>query len=75
MPITQKPLRPMMVDYQCDECGKGYYRFGGKVLASYPPKFPHVCNNCGDKKTFKVTFPYIKHAEQGCLLDLNSLDT
>lgn len=74
MAITQRPIRPIRIDFECDECGKGNYRFGGIVLTSYPPQYPHICNSCGNKKTFKVKFPYIKYTDEGSLLDLDDLN-
>ena len=39
MPRTQMPIRPIRVDYQCDECGKGVMRQkGNTMLMCDPPK-------------------------------------
>lgn len=52
-----------MVDYTCDKCGKGQYRPDGYALMSSPPQYPHECNECGHKATFKVKYPYIEYVE------------
>lgn len=56
-------LKPVKIDYECDKCKAGRYAFSGIVLTSYPPQYPHVCDECDDKKTFNVKYPYIKYIE------------
>ena len=58
-----------MVHKMCEqEDCKGEYKFGDKdgfgiVLASYPERYPHTCNVCGDGKTFLKVYPCIEYRE------------
>jgi len=78
MPRIQRPVRPILVDYICDKCGKGSYRHSGtdnmKVLWSNPPKFPHECTECGDRKYFIEKYPTIRYAYEGEVLDLENYE-
>jgi len=61
MTIIQRQMHTVQVDCRCDACGEGCYRPSGFALLSNPPKFPHACTRCGDKKTFNLTYPHIQH--------------
>ena len=72
MPREQQPLRPIQVDYRCDECEKGYYRPVNTMLLSDPPQFEHFCTECNHKQTFYEKYPTVRCAREGELLDLES---
>ena len=59
----KSPAKPVMIDFECDVCKVGRYRPTGIQLTSYPPQYPHICNNeeCQDKKTFNMTYPKITY--------------
>jgi len=47
MPEIKTKIDTYMVDYICDDCGKGtMQRFGGMLLTA-PPQYTYRCNNCG----------------------------
>jgi hypothetical protein len=72
MPREQTPVRPVQIDYRCDACGEGYYRPTGIMLTSSPLQFPHICNKCGDTKTFIEKYPTLRYVLEGTLMDLNN---
>lgn len=51
-------IKIIMVRQRCDKCGEGYMETDGNILCSFPPKFPHVCSNCGFKKIYRKKYPY-----------------
>jgi hypothetical protein len=51
---------PVEIDKAC-ACLSGRMRPTGAALMSNPPKYPHVCNRCGHKETFRVKYPHITH--------------
>ena len=49
----------LIVHIKCEKCGKGIMeRNGNTVLATYPPRYPHKCNYCGNIENFSVEYPY-----------------
>lgn len=47
------------VNKKCDKCGKGLMlRSGNMTLATYPPQYPHECNNCGKVENYNKEYPY-----------------
>ncbi len=72
MAREQLPLRPIQVDYKCDQCGKGYMRSQGLANLTSPMSFPHKCNECGHKQTFYEKHPTMRYAKEGELLDLDN---
>lgn len=53
MPEIAKPVQMVVVEYICDECGKGkMQRHGGIVYTSNPIEIPHKCDNCGHEQNF-----------------------
>ena len=65
MSETKRPVQPVRVDYKCDMPGcTGRMRPTGATLMSNPPQYPHDCNTCGVRMTFRgVTYPYIAYEE------------
>jgi len=57
---TKSEVKTIQIDYLCPKCEKGFLRPTGLVLNSYPPQYPHSCNNinCDYKETFNVCYPY-----------------
>jgi hypothetical protein len=62
---VREEVKTVMVDMTCDECAKGMMRHTGITLTSYPPKYPHVCNNCGAQATYWKSYPYVTHERVG----------
>lgn len=62
---TKKEVKTIQVDYTCDKCGIGKMRPSGNVLTTYPPQYPHFCNNpikCDGSNTFTgITYPYVDY--------------
>lgn len=58
-------VKTIQVDFKCPKCNNGYLRPTGAVLSSYPPQYPHKCNNpdyCDYYDTFMgVSYPYITY--------------
>ena len=53
--------KTLIVHMKCEKCGKGIMeRFGNTELATYPPQYPHKCNNCGNVENYTTTYPYHK---------------
>lgn len=64
MAEVTKQIKVIGVDYVCDKCGIGKMRPTGVCLDSYPPKYPHVCDNCGYEDWFiDVTYPTTRYEE------------
>lgn len=57
MPIVYKDLVQVRCGYVCDRCGDGQYHPTGVAYLSFPPQYPHICDNCGDKRLFGETYP------------------
>jgi len=72
MPREQTPIRPIRVDYRCDECREGFYRPTGALLMTSPPKIPHECNVCHHKQTFTERYPTIRYSKEGEIIDLKN---
>lgn len=48
---------------KCDEC-KGFMIPNGICLASNPPQYPHVCDNCGNVQNIMgKRYPFIEYKE------------
>ena len=58
-----KPVEYVAMRYICDDCGEGEMIAQKMVLLSMPPHFPHVCNKCGAKKTFRMSYPTTGHRD------------
>ena len=51
--------KTLIVEMKCEKCGKGLMKpFGNTVLSTYPPRFPHKCNYCGNIENFLIQYPY-----------------
>lgn len=42
---------------------QGHYRPARQALMSWPPKYPHRCDACGDARTFDETYPHIEYED------------
>jgi len=63
MSETRKEVKQVQVDYRCPKCNKGYLRPTETVFSTYPPQFPHKCNNCDYMETFSKQYPHIDYEE------------
>lgn len=55
-------VKPIQVIYECDACQKGKMKGTGEAFMTAPPKYNHVCDNCGENKLFGgINYPYIKY--------------
>lgn len=56
------PINVVGVDYTCDECGIGAMIPNGNIsFLSDPPKFPHLCPNCGATAYLSEKYPSVRH--------------
>ena len=53
---------PVIVNMQCESCYSETMErdYDSPVLATYPPKYTHICNNCGCVCTYPKSYPYTK---------------
>jgi hypothetical protein len=63
MTEVKRKLIPYRVNYVCDKCVKGHMKPTKEVLLSNPPQYPHVCDYCGEKKTFWKRYPRIEYEQ------------
>jgi len=63
MAEVKQDVKMVKVDFSCPECESGYLRPSGTVLTTYPPMFPHMCDNpqCNYGQTFNHNYPIITH--------------
>lgn len=55
-------VKTVEVRQYCDKCGEEL-TFTGEVLLSYPEKYVHKCNKCGNTEWFPKSYPCIEHKE------------
>lgn len=58
--IKEQEVKPIREDLYCDECGY-IMTIYGDVLASFPPKYTYVCNQCTHRVTTSVFYPNYKY--------------
>lgn len=57
-------VKVYQINYKCPKCETGYLEGSGYVLTSYPPTYPHKCNNdsCDYSESFRgKSYPYIEY--------------
>jgi len=61
MAEVREYVEPIRLDFKCPECETGYLRPTGIVLSTFPPMYPHKCNNhdCTFGQTFNDIYPKI----------------
>jgi len=65
----EKTINATLVEYQCDECGKGVMRITDeKPLLSNPRQWKHACSNCGKESHFTFVLPVIEYKEKNFML-------
>lgn len=52
-------VKVIVVRMKC-ECG-GEMKPTGQCLTSYPPQYPHVCDKCGKKVTYRIVYPDLRY--------------
>lgn len=57
----RQDVKLVRISFKCPKCKTGYLEPTGKVFTTYPPMFPHKCNNCEYQQTFNETYPRIVH--------------
>jgi hypothetical protein len=60
----KKTVKTVRIAYKCPKCETGYLRHTGRVLTTYPPQFPHSCDNpnCDYGETFSdKVYPHIEY--------------
>lgn len=61
---TRNEVKTIQVDYKCPSCENGKLRPTGNVLATYPAKYPHLCNKCDYTETSSgKTYPYTEYVK------------
>lgn len=58
----QIEMKSFEVHQYCDKCGTEL-TFTGEVLLSYPEKYVHKCNKCGNTEWFSKSYPCIEYKE------------
>lgn len=53
-------VKTVGVDCICDDCNIGTMEQTSVMLPSYPPQWPHKCNNCGVIKNLWDKYPAIR---------------
>lgn len=62
MSERQTPLKPRLIDQDCDGPGcEGVMRPTGVVLMSNPPQHPHTCTECDNFAVYPVSYPYLSY--------------
>lgn len=61
MPETRRPVRPVLVEYTCDECESGTLNATDIVLSTQPPQYQHQCNGCKELFNMPSKFPKIEY--------------
>jgi len=56
---TKYAVKPVGVEYACDKCGEGNVFPTGLIAPSQPPKFEHVCSNCGERALLDKQYPHV----------------
>jgi len=70
---TRQEVKTIQVDYKCPKCNTGYLRPTGIVLCTYPPQYPHKCNNpkCDYGQTFPdARYPYLEYESSTPVIDV-----
>jgi DNA-directed RNA polymerase subunit RPC12/RpoP len=52
-------VKPVGVEYTCDKCGKGTMNPTGLIAPSQPPKYEHICSECGERALLDKQYPHI----------------
>lgn len=60
--IKETEVKTIEVHQYCDKCGEEL-TFTGEVLLSYPEKYVHKCNKCGNTEWFPKSYPCIEYKE------------
>lgn len=56
------PVQPILVELLCNKCESVMEnRSNEMILASYPPKYLHVCKKCGHSQLTSEAFPQLKY--------------
>ena len=54
--IRKQEVRTFILNLLCDKCGSQMV-FKGNGLMTYPPKFPHICMECGKEVITDKIYP------------------
>ena len=58
-------VKTILVKKGCTECYDGEMLPNGSMLASSPPQYPHICNNCGARENIRgVKYPRTEYIER-----------
>lgn len=54
-------VKPVGKRMRCPKCKLGYMNLdpNGQMLTTFPPTFPHICDKCGYKTSYKKQYPCI----------------
>lgn len=58
-----RKMNAVVVDRICDVCEDGRMRPTRATLLTYPPKYHHVCDNCGAEAIYDTIYPHINYEE------------
>lgn len=55
-------VKTYIVKAVCEKCD-GEYIYNRNCLTTYPAKYSHICNNCGDTQCFDCHYPITEYVE------------
>lgn len=53
-------LQSVKVTKLCEKCG-GDMVFSGRVLTTYPGKYPHNCKECNHEQNYDRSYPAVQY--------------
>lgn len=57
----RKEVKPILVQYHCDDCQEYEMVPTGIILTVNPPLYPHKCPGCGATRNFKEKYPKVEY--------------
>lgn len=63
MAIKHVKVEPHKMIWMCDDCEKGEMELTGISFPTYPERYEHKCNNCGEIGVSDLGYPYIRYEE------------
>lgn len=60
-----KQIKPVQVNYVCDECS--IYLIAnpeGAIALTDPPRYEHICKRCGRTYLLPKMYPFIKYIDK-----------
>ena len=62
MEFIKTPVQSIMVTAKCEKCDTLLvYNNSSGILATYPPKYSHICPKCGEVYLLDAIYPKIEY--------------